>query len=457
MILTVILAYVLAQLAIAAWAARGTSTDADYLVAGRRLGVFAVAMSLFATWFGSETVVATSAEVAAHGLSGARVEPFAYGAGILILGLFIVAKLRAGGHMTLADYVGARFGIAAEALSAIAVAVGGTVWAAAQLYALATIITAASDIGFLPALAGATATVLVYTLIGGLIGDVVTDVIQGLILMVILAVLFALMVSELGGPAAAWSSIPAERFAFLDPDESWLERLEVWLIPIMGSIVAQEAISRALGARSPAIARTGSVLGSGIYLVVGLLPIAFGLLGPQLAISQGAGDQFLPTIAEALLPKWLFVVFTGGLLSAIFSSVDSALLAVSAVATETGYRRLRPETDDAGRLVVARGATIAAGLVAFAVAASGESLRELVLASSSIGGIVVVPVILSMLVKGFGGRLAGTAAIATHMAFLVLGDWLIGLPGAALIAAGAALVVYVAIGLTLERKATGPA
>ena len=51
--LTLIVLYVAAQIALAVWAGRGAKSDADYLVAGRSLGPFAVGMSLFATWFAS--------------------------------------------------------------------------------------------------------------------------------------------------------------------------------------------------------------------------------------------------------------------------------------------------------------------------------------------------------------------------------------------------------------------
>ncbi|MEL6325146.1 MAG: sodium:solute symporter, partial [Pseudomonadota bacterium] len=285
MIIFVILAYVAVQIAIAAWAARDTKSDADYLVAGRKLGTFAVAMSVFATWFASETVIATSSEVAAFGMAGARIEPFAFGLGILVLGLFVAGKLRAGGHITLADYLGTKFGPRTEALSALTIAASGTMWAGAQLYALATIISASSGISFELALGASTAIVLTYTLLGGLVGDVVTDVIQGIILIIGMGILLVLIVVAAGGWGAAVSSIPAERWRFSGEDETWLDQIDIWIIPIIGSIVSQEAISRTLGAKSVSVARNGAIIGSLIYMAVGLLPVAFGLFGPHLGIT----------------------------------------------------------------------------------------------------------------------------------------------------------------------------
>eukprot|EP01041_Mallomonas_annulata_P023554 gene23554-44093_t len=61
--LVLILAYVALQIALAVWVGRGARSDTDYLVAGRSLGAGAVGMSIFATWFAAESLIATPSEV----------------------------------------------------------------------------------------------------------------------------------------------------------------------------------------------------------------------------------------------------------------------------------------------------------------------------------------------------------------------------------------------------------
>ena len=459
MMLTVIAIYVLVQVAISAWVARNTKSDADYLVAGRRLGVFAVAMSLFATWFGSEIVVATSAEVASDGLAGARVDPFAYALGILILGLFVVREIRRDGHMTLADYLGAKFGVGTAALSAIVIAVSGTGWAAAQLFALAMIVSSVSVLDFHTALIVSTVLVLVYTLLGGLLGDIATDLIQGGVLVVGVVLLFVLLISAAGGVGEAVSNIPPERLKLSVEEESWLDRLEIWIIPIFSSMVAQEAISRTLAARSPSIAVRGAVLGSAIYLTVGLFPIAFGMFGPQIGLTLGEGDQFLPSLAEQLLPSWGYVIFTGALLSAILSSVDSALLAASAVATDTGYRHFRPDATPRQTLAFARIATFIAGVSAYFIAVSGDSIRDLVLSAAAIGAILAPVVVIGIISKGrFGGPFAAMASIVIPGVLLIAHEGLVamgqieGVPGSALFTLALGFIVYGLVAFVAPRR-----
>lgn len=431
--LVLIFAYVAAQVALAVRAGRGAKSDADYLVAGRSLSTFAVAMSLFATWFAAESLIATSGEVAAQGLAGARAEPFAYAIGILAIALFFAIRLRGGGYITLADFLRDRFGTGTETLAALVIALSATTWSAAQLFAFGGIIESASGLPFTTALLGGTLLVMGYTLYGGLAGDVVTDILQGLVIVAAILVMFALMVFAFGGPARMWATLPAAAFTFTAPGESWADRVELWLIPIVGTMVSQEALARTLAARSPEVARRGAIWAAGIYLAAGLVPVSFGLFGPQLApilgVELGADEAFLPSLAKALLPGWLMIVFTGALVSAILSSVDSALLAVSAVITESGYKRLRPEASPLALLRAARTATVGAAALAAWLAMQGESLRNLVLDAGAIAAVLAVPIVAGLAGWRAGER-AAIGAILVQIAVLGVLDKLLGVPGA---------------------------
>ena len=454
LLLWLILLYVGAQIALAMWAGRGAKSDADYLVAGRSLGPFAVAMSVFATWFASESLIATSAEVASDGLAGARAEPFAYALGIFAIGFYFAHRLRSGGHITIADFLRARFGPGTEALSALVIALSAITWAAAQLFAFAAIIASASPLDFSTALVGATLLVMVYTLFGGLAGDVLTDMLQGAVMIIGICILCGLMIAAFGGFSATLAAAPQVNWSFTAPGESWTDRLELWLIPIAGTMVSQEALARTLGARSPEVARKGALAGGAIYLTIGLIPISLGLFGPQLApilgITLGSGEAFLPSLASALFPPWLYIIFTGALVSAILSSVDSALLAVSAVATETGYRRIAPNASPLAMLRAARLSTALAAIIAAAVAASGESLRNLVLDASAIAAVIALPMIAGLSGLSRSGH-AAMAAIITQGTVLALLDWTLDVPGAFLWMMASGLAIFTAVTLWERR------
>jgi SSS family transporter len=452
------LLYVAAQIALAVWAGRGAKSDADYLVAGRSLGTFAVAMSLFATWFASESLIATSGEVAAQGLAGARAEPFAYAVGILAIALFFAHRLRSGGFITLADFLRDRFGTGTERLSAVVIALSATTWSAAQLFAFATIIAGTSGLDFTTALIGATLLVMTYTMFGGLAGDVMTDIVQGAIIILAVLLLFAMMVAASGGFAAMWAAAPATVWTFTAPGESWIDRAELWLIPIAGTMVSQEALARTLAASSPEVARRGALWAAAIYLAAGLVPVSLGLFGPQLAaslgVTLGSDEAYLPSLAAALFPEWLMIVFTGALVSAILSSVDSALLAVSAVVTESGYRHWRPAASPLQMLRAARASTVGAAAIAAWLAMQGESLRNLVLDAGAIAAVLAVPIIAGLAGWTRSGR-AALGAIIVQMGVLGVLDWGLGVPGAFLWMIASGAVTFALVGW-LDRPRPAP-
>ncbi|NRA29290.1 MAG: hypothetical protein HRU11_03430 [Parvularculaceae bacterium] len=433
MIVLALFAYIFVQMGIAAWAARGTINEGDYLVAGRTLGTWSVALSVFASWFAAETVIATSAEVAANGMAGARVEPFGYGLGIIALALIFAVRLRKAGHMTIAGFLGSRFGSRVQVSASIVVALSATVWASAQLNALAVIITESSGLPFLLSLMIGTGLVIGYTWIGGMKGDVATDVIQGMVMMVGLAIILWLLIEAAGGLKPALDSVPEARWSLRGEEESWLDRMELWLIPIFGTVVAQEAISRVLAAKSPNIAKNGALLGAVIYLLVGLIPVALGLLGTGLNLEVTEGDGYFTSLARALLPAWLFVIVSGALLSAILSSVDSALLSASAVTTETVLERRGDGMSAEQRLLLARGLTAAAGIIAAVIAASGESLRDLVLTAGSISSLLLVPMLAAVFTSHHRAEPVLASVGLSLIASGIL-DWWLGVPGALLYA-----------------------
>jgi len=257
-------AYVLIQLGIAVWASRKIAGDADYLVAGRRLGEFTLGLSLFATWFGGETVMGASAAIASEGIAGARAEPVGYALCLAAAALLVAGALRSKGYMTLADFFRDRFGPRAEVAAALVSIPTSVIWAAAQLIALAALLAAVTEIPVTLALLLAGGFAVVYTFMGGLLGDVITDVVQSLVVLAGLVLLLFMLIGRAGGVEAGLASLRPEQLVLVPPGESWIERLDAFAIPILGSIVAQEMIARFLGAKTARVAVRGGLIAAGL-------------------------------------------------------------------------------------------------------------------------------------------------------------------------------------------------
>ncbi len=437
-----LIAYILIQLGVAIWASRRIGTDADYLVAGRRLGVWTLGVSLFATWFGGETVMGASAAIAGQGLAGARAEPVGYALCLAASALLVAGALRAKGYMTLADFFRDRFGAQAEVAAALVSIPTSVIWAAAQLIALSALMSAVTDLPVTTTLIAAGALVIAYTLLGGLLGDVITDVLQSLVVLAGLIILFVLLIGRAGGVEAALSGIRPDQLVLVPYGESWIERVDAFAIPILGSIVAQEMIARFLGAKTARTAVRGGLMAGGLYLIVGVFPLAFGLIGASAGFDPGAGDLYLPLMAAELLPSALFVVFIGALFSAVLSTVDSALLAVSGLAAENLYARVRRNADAGEKLIAARALTVIAGLAALAVAFSGETIYALVELASALGSAGLLVSLMIGLHTRFGGEWSALAALAAGLVTIWLADWVLVISGGFLLSIAAAALAY---------------
>lgn len=450
LLLTGILAYVGAQLLVGVLVARRIQSEEDYLVAGRRIGPVLATASIFATWFGAETCIGAAGQVHDEGLGVHSVEPFAYGLCLVLMGLLFAAPLWRRKILTLADLFRTRYSPRVERYAAILLIPTSLLWAAAQVRAFGHVLATTSEaLDLDQALALAAGTAILYTVCGGLLADVLTDVVQGAALVVGLVVLFIVVVGDMGGVEAALEAGRTARAAAgrVAPDVGWLDGLEAWAIPICGSVVAQEVVSRALAARSPGTARGAAVGGGLLYLAVGLLPVFLGLVGPALVAGLDDGEALLPALAMERLHPLLFVVFAGALVSAILSTVDSALL----VAGSLFARNVLPlrGSNDRTRLLAARSAVAVFGLLAWFLAARSEGVFALVEAASGFGSSGILVCVVFGLFTGIGGPRSAAAALTAGIVVWLAGTELGSFRAPYLCSLAAALVAFVGTAVLL--------
>ena len=277
---------------------------------------------------------------------------------------------------------------------------------------------------------------------GGLLADVYSDFIQGIAIVVgLLAMLVAILI-EVGGPAQALANIEAVRFAPIKGDQSLLDFLEQWAIPIGGSLVAVELISRVLACRSADVARVSTSLGGIGYLLVALIPVFLGLIGPQLAPGLAEPEQIVPTLAQRYLPAALYVMFAGALISAILSTVDSALLASASLVSHNILLRLWPGASERTKVGLARGGVAAFGLVAFALALQSEGISELVELASAFATAGIVVAFIFGLFTPWGGAASAYAAIGAGALVWACGKYVFDLQAPYVCGVIAAVIAY---------------
>jgi Na+/proline symporter len=420
--------YILAMLFVGVWVSRRIKTEDDYFLGGRTLGPFLATFSIFATWFGAETCIGTAGNVYNNGLSNLHADPLGYTICLFIMAFFFARVLWRRKITTIPDLFRERFSPNVEKFAALLMIPGSIIWAAAQIRALGQIIHANTEVGATLAITAAAGVVIAYTMLGGMLADAYNDLIQGIAVIIGLFFLLGALVYDLGGVGPALASIPIEKISFSGGEGAslgFLGNLELWMVPILGSLMAQELVSRVVASRSEKVAFNSTIRAASIYLLVGCVPVLIGLLGPQYMTGLKDTETLMPLLAKVHLNYFFYIGFIGALVSAILSTVDTTLLSASALASHNLIYPVFKNLSEKQKMRVARGGTLVSGILAYAIAFSSESIISLVELASSLGGpSVLIITIIALWVKS-GNSLNAIFAILMSLATWVVTTFMV--------------------------------
>lgn len=414
-------AFLALQFGIGVWVSRRIATEDDYLVGGRKLGYVLATFSIFATWFGAETVIGSSGVAFADGISLASPEPFGYGLCLVLMGLLLAKPLWDRGLTTLADLYRQRFGLRVERLAALLLIPSSVLWAAAQIRAFGSVLALVGDVPISTAVGIAALFVIAYTTFGGLLADAYTDVVQGVVLALSLILMLVLVVAHVGGTSEAARIIAdTDRVNFAPRDAGpWYLMLEAWAIPVIGSLTATEVVSRVIAARTGTVAQRASLLAGSMYILIGLIPIVIALLAVSFMGPLGDAESVLPAVARDILPPLAFALFTGGLVSAILSTVDSTLLVASGLLAHNLIVPIARVTNERRKVWIARFGVMGFGLFAYVLALYTEGVLALVEQASALGSTgIVVTVLFGLFTKLGSPRTAAATLIVGLLSYV---------------------------------------
>jgi solute:Na+ symporter, SSS family len=425
------------------WASRFVKNTSDFVVAGRQMPVYVVAAGLFATWFGSETVMGASTAFLNEGLMGIIEDPFGAALCLAFIGIFMAKPLYRLNLFTFSDYFRKRYSPKAEMLSAIMMIPSYWGWIAAQLIALATILNVLTGLPIFTGVLICAALVMFYTYIGGMWAVSVTDFVQTL--MIIVGMLFVMLnsVSMVGGWDVLMSHAQKEPETFRvlpHPDaKSIIAYFAAWITVGLGSVPQQDVFQRVMSAKSEKAAVWGAYISGFMYLTVGLMPIVIVYCGkilyPELLKGGDEARQMLiPYMVLQHSGLGMQILFFGALMSAIMSTASGAMLAPSTVIGENIVKPFYPDLTDKQLLYVMRLGVVFITIVSVFFTTFDQSIYELVRQSSEISLVALfVPLIAGLYwqkASGWGAMAAmiigilvwlGTTYIATEYPPIIYG------------------------------------
>ncbi len=332
---------VLAVLIVGILVARKVDGDsANYLVAGRRLGVPLVAVSLTAAAVDSNATVGNTDLTSQFGFWSGASLALGLALCLLLTGIFLAKPMNRMKLFTLADFFRIRYNRPTEVVASLIMILAFTTLLAGNLVACGFLLERFANIPYEWGVILAVSLVLAYTIAGGLFSDAYTAVIQTVIT-VVAAIALLLWVAFSFGIVVPEGMGPFDLGQLSDPAQGAPINWATLVALGVGDIVAIDFMQRIFGAKSPEVARRACFIGAAGTAAIGTIFALVALSATAvLGITVEEGPILFTLLAD-YAPPLLAILVLSGIVAASFSTASGAILATSAVAVRNvvGVRR----------------------------------------------------------------------------------------------------------------------
>jgi len=424
--------YLIILVLIGIWSSRLNKTLDDFLIAGRKLGTWPVAISAEASDMSGWLVLALPGRAFLYGIS-AIWTAVACALGTLFNWSVIAKRLRRFTEklraLTIPDFLEDRYKDDTHTVRAIAtiiIAVFMVAYVSAQLVASGKILSETFGWGYHAALILGFTIITFYTLMGGFFAVAWTDVFQGMLIVIILVSVPIVGIVKMGGIGEVLSAAGQVDINSISPTYGYGGIFFIlfafasmaWFFGYPGQ---PHVLTRFMAIKSEKKLRNSTLIGM-VWVIISLWGAVFiGIVG--LAMFNGLPDpeKVLPLLATTLLPEWIAGIVIAAIVAAIMSTADSQLLVATSSVVEDVYHKLVNTKADQKKLVfLSRIFVLLLSVIALVFAIPGENSAIYFLVAFAWGGLAASfgpLIILSLWWKrttkwgAIGGMLSGTIAV----------------------------------------------
>jgi solute:Na+ symporter, SSS family len=392
------------------WGLRRARSADDYLVAGRRLGPFMYIGCLSAVVLGGASTIGGVALGYDYGISGMWLV-FWIGMGVIALGILMSSRLSRLGVYTVSEMLENRYGAASRLISAIIIAAYALMIAVTSTIAIGTVFNVVLPLSSSASILVAGGIVVVYSAAGGMWSITLTDIIQFCIMTVgIFFLLLPFSIFAAGGFSGMQEALPASYFDLTAI--GWQTIFTYFLLFFFGLMIGQDIWQRVFTARSPEIARWGSVT-AGVYCL--LYALAGALVGSAARVilpDLGSSDNAFARITTEALPVGITGLILAAALAAVMSTASAGLLASSTILANDVYAGFIAR-DDHNKVLVNRVSTLLVGIVVLVISLIvSDVVGALTVAYDLLSGALFVPIVGAL----FWRRATAAGALASMAA-----------------------------------------
>lgn len=406
--------------------------SANYLVAGRSLGVPLVAVALMAAAVDSNATVGNTDLAGSFGFWAGASLPIGLSICLLLAGLFLAKPMNKLKLYTLGDFFARRYGRVVEVGASVLMIFAFVILLAGNLVAVGFLLEHFANIPYAWGVIISVTLVLAYTIGGGIFSDAYTAMVQTIIT-VVAAVALLVWVALSFGIVVPPGMGPLDLGQLTDPAQgapiNWATLVSLGI----GDLVAIDFMQRIFSAKSPEIAQKSTFWAAGGTFVIGVIFTIVSLSAVSALGLTTENGPILFTLLSDFAPPVIAILVLSGIVAASFSTASGAILATSAIAVRNiggvsrivngGYDPLLRWTRIAMAPIV-----IIAVLLAIKVQQTGILLT---LAFDLMLACLVAPLVLGLFWKRPGASaviVGASVGLVVRVGFLALTPTMYGVP-----------------------------
>ena len=349
----------------------------DYMIAGRRMGLFMVAFSLSANNVGGGSTTGLAAK--AFGSWGMSACWYVLAAAIAMIPLaYFAPKIRKTMAVTIPEVVGRRFGKTSSTFSAVLNILSLFCLTSSQIAASGVVISTLTTLPQNVSLIIAGIVIILYTTMGGMIADQLSDLIQFIIILVGLAIATPLVINGCGGWDVVASKLPEVKLDFAAV--GWVTIIGYIFNYFCTFLAGPEMVSRFETAKDEKTARRASLLSGVLMAAMSIFPTLLGLaafaMKDQLPGLAEGGSNAMMQVTTQFAPVVVTGLISAAIICATMSSADSNLLCMSTMAINDLYLDLGgKKTISEGKIILfTRICNVVFALLAMCIALFGVDI-----------------------------------------------------------------------------------
>jgi len=418
-----ILAYLVFLIIVGAYRSRLVKTQADFMVAGRRLSAKVLVGTLMATWIGSGSIIAGA------GLAYKRGFPalwFDAGVWVAIIVLYFIAgRARRFAQYTVPDILEARYNKYARVLGAVTTIIAYTAIASYQFKAGGMVLNLVTGISVDQGIIITALFVIGYTVLAGMISVAYTDVVNGIVMILGIAFALPFLISHAGGWNSIVNNLPKEHFQILG-DMSLFEALGYSLPTMLLLLGESNMYQRFFSARDENTAKRAVVGWISGTIVMETAIVILAIVGSAIFLGIEPEMVILHS-ARFGLPQVIGCIMLAAIVAIIVSTADSFLLVPSTNIIRDIYQRfINPEASQKKIVLYSRIVVILLGIFAFVQVRFFTTVLEMAIYAYTVYGVGITPAVMAAFfwkrATAAGGVTSIGAGAITTILWKVLGN-----------------------------------